>query len=96
MKIDMTNEEKAKELASSERISFDELNDSYCNGIECGALEMAEWKDEQFKEYLEKKRDKYQKYAMTRQKLFPGEILYTGKYEAVNEIINELFGDEEL
>lgn len=52
----MTNVEKAKELASSERISFDELNDSYCNGIEYGAIEMAEWKDKQFAKYLEERR----------------------------------------
>lgn len=48
----MTNEEKAKEIARE---------CVYCSAdAENGALKMAEWKDQQFKEYLEKKMAEYE------------------------------------
>lgn len=49
-------------------------------GAFTGALEMAEWKDQQFKEYLEKKRK---------------QVATTGQVCLIDEIINELFGETE-
>lgn len=48
----MTNEEKAKELVSG----YGRCCKEECRLI---ALKMAEWKNQQFKEYLEKKRNEY-------------------------------------
>ena len=54
----MTNEEKALELYPICIIYSDIAQEKYdCNEAErLAALEMAEWKDWQFKEYLEKKK----------------------------------------
>lgn len=51
MEIKITNEEKAKELFQSYFYT-----DKDANSICLGALKMAEWKDQQFKEYLEKQK----------------------------------------
>ena len=82
----MTNKEKAKLLSKKfgkfYTIHIDTLKDELkCSSDECEkvALDMADWKDTQFREYLEKKRDSM--------KLFPTE------YDMCQEIINELFGD---
>lgn len=89
----MTNEEKAKGIANLCEHCI-ESNGNPCVGCkECdargayyGALEMAEWKDQQFKEYLEKKREE----------LFNTNCLSVLPYiEFIDEIINELFPEQE-
>lgn len=81
------NEEKAKELFKK---YFD--SDKDANSVMLGALEMAEWKDHQFKEYLEKK-----KAAMKeKHNSYNSAILKTsnsGGILTIDEIINELFGE---
>lgn len=54
----MTNEEKAEQIAikiCGVPSEYDITGEYPC--AEEAALEMAEWKDQQFKEYLEKKRE---------------------------------------
>ena len=60
----MTNEEKAKEISFSQYKEYpyegcDGLEYTNDSTIECekSALEMAEWKDQQFKEYMNKKKE---------------------------------------
>lgn len=80
----MTNEEKVKELA----IHYTQYDsDEDVNIVDAfGALrEMAEWKDNQFKEYLEKKREENHPYWNGYECL--------GAESIINEIINELFGN---
>lgn len=86
----MNNQDKAIGIAKSNahdyvesHYEFGDLQEYYVTSYEeCkqSALEMAEWKDQQFKEYLEKKRDSM--------RLFPTE------YDMCQEIINELFKEE--
>ena len=87
----MTNEEKSKILIGYEidtprnRMRM-EARDEYDN-----LMSIAEWKDQQFKEYLEKKRD-------IAQKAYVGssdedEDYLCGRSDAIAEIINELFGE---
>lgn len=45
----MTNEKKAYEIAQSHRHKSEEMRITYWNGLYNGAIEMAEWKDESFK-----------------------------------------------
>lgn len=86
----MTNKEKAVKLALErypERLTPDREFDLYENDRRIfmqGALEMSEWKDQQFKEYLEKKLGNYA----------GGELVYAGVF--INDIINELFGGDEF
>ena len=57
----MTNEEKTKEIVDNTFGEFatsfpgyiDDVSEMFC---ECVAMKMAEWKDKQFKEYLEEKK----------------------------------------
>lgn len=96
----MTNEEKARELTMSLKLSAI-LNTANGNKpqsvvalMEKSALEMAEWKDHQFKEYLEKKlesiRDCFQKSISEYKK----DYCFT-QMVIVAEIINELFPNAE-
>lgn len=80
----MTNEAKATELVSGY---------GRCCKEECRlvALKMAEWKDQQFKEYLEKKRDELQEIS---NKDFYDMSNAFGGYKYVSEIIKELFKEE--
>lgn len=50
----MTNEEKAREIGQT--ILLDDCGWQRYDIAEFAALKMAEWKDQQFKEYLEKKK----------------------------------------
>ena len=73
----MTNEEKAMEIVSG----FDAI------GM---LVEMAEWKDQQFKEYLEKKLNSYLAYSGSD----VINIQNMGARTAIKEIINELFNND--
>lgn len=95
----MTNEEKAKELVDKElnapitlknRHQAEISLEGHCEKV---ALEMAEWKDQQFKEYLEKKRKKYTTgLSVALQKNATQEAVVNDKIQCLlNEIINELF-----
>lgn len=85
----MTNKQKALEISRKHQIEYlaQVSNTSYLQKIssdsECfgSALEMAEWKDNQFKEYLERKK------AENGIDLEPAS-------EIINEILNELFKEE--
>lgn len=84
----MTNEEKATYIANVNQCidrsgysSFDECKDS--------ALDMAEWKDQQFKEYLEKKKAENPLSYRSDWKSYENGIYH----DIINEIINELFGE---
>lgn len=80
------NVSKAREIAHTHKIEYikglkDERGTSF---IECvgSALQMAQWKDQQFKEYLEKKKESMIKKW--------GHIVAAG-VSAIDMIINELF-----
>ena len=92
----MTNIEKAREIAEKNRCCYPEdMACEYYSDEECytSALEMANWKDQQFKEYLEKKRKEkslgipIEEYGMG----FKDGIDYI-----LDEIIKELFGEEQV
>lgn len=72
----MSNEEKVREIVDKNAMLPGILIGKY------SALEMAEWKDQQFKEYLEKKLDFLKGRAMVPER------------NLLNEIINELFNNE--
>ena len=67
----MTNEEKAREICGGNWVVF---NKEYS-----AALKMAQWKDQQFKEYLERKMAEYGK---------------DSRRLVILEIINELFKED--
>lgn len=75
----MTNEEKANEIANS--YSSDVLQ----AGAYFGAAKMAEWKDHQFKEYLEKKKSQYSQAVTTFDVM---------RKKVIQELINELFKEK--
>lgn len=77
----MTNYEKAVECAEN-------------NGIysKDAAMQMAEWKDQQFKEYLEKKKELFRKRHTDADSCSEEEAIAWALYSEMKEIINELFG----
>lgn len=77
----MTNEEKANALAKDYLLGHDRANITYEEML--GAcLDISEWKDAQFKEYLEKKKEHlYKKWG----------ILEGAEVSTLNMIINDLF-----
>lgn len=78
----MTKEDKAKEIANKSIVGY---GPTYFDVAEESALEMAEWKDQQFKEYLEKKEQEL---------IFGDEMLAGLKLEFLHEIIKELFKED--
>lgn len=93
----MTNERKSSEISDGYDYLFDkrERNASYYS-----ALEMAEWKDQQFKEYLEEKlKSAEERLHHLEEKSLPedteGVSCATTIVMLYNEIINELFPKEE-
>ena len=90
----MTNKEKAREIGKVNARQYRHNyggNEFVFSNEECeaSALQMAEWKDQQFKEYLEKKRNSinlnYHNGAIEANAYV---------WDAINEIINELFKAE--
>lgn len=84
----MNNEEKARELAGKHSYVYnDEWSGYISSGNECfnSSLEMAEWKDNQFLELIDKKLD----YARSKIEEMHGK---TGKlkYEGMRKILLEL------
>ena len=79
----MTNVVKAREIAdkivraSNERAELNDYHD-----VKQSALEMADWKDKQFKEYLEQKKLEYE--------IERGTLRFGG--DVIEKIIKELFG----
>ena len=93
----MTNEEKSKLIADkikqSNKVHYMYI-DSTIYMVKNAAMEMAEWKDQQFKEYLEKKKDDYMR---LRDSWLPDTLdfcYYDSKVTLIEEIINELFKEE--
>lgn len=84
----MTNEEKAREIAN-EYCYWDDRDES---GAVKVAIEMAKWKDQQFKEYLEKKKEKF--YYQPKDLIGGWEKNH--KLEIFNEIIDELFKEDKI
>lgn len=88
----MTVEEKAVEIADNakrQKYFDDRCNDLSGNIAYQSAMIMAEWKDAQFKEYLEKKlKEKENRYSGGTQ------FFGFGQIACIEEIINELFGGE--
>ena len=85
----MTNSEKANEIASNAKEGryFDVYQSAHI---------MANWKDKQFKKYLEKKRNEVNQCKQNSLGLFPYDvIMYNGAIEVIDEIINELFSKTE-
>lgn len=86
----MTNKEKAKEIANETLGDFaasflgmiDEYSEMFCTKA---ALRAAEWKDQQLKEYLEKKESQYS------QAISQFDIV---RKKVILEIINELFKED--
>lgn len=78
----MTNEEKAREISDGYDYTFDkrERDASYHS-----ALEIAEWKDKEFKEYLEKKREENPYFNIQMNMI---------RQNAIDAIINELFKED--
>ena len=77
----MTNKEKAKEITS-------EFSDtSAYPALRIAAEEMAEWKDEQFKKYLEKRLSDYKNSIHTEVDAYD-----YGYMDALKEVIKEFFG----
>lgn len=94
----MTNEEKAKETAEEYRAVLAANTDFDVNDLDLAeeditklTLDMAEWKDQRFKEYLEKKKEenneKMKKYILYSE----SEEYYHNRVMFCQEIINELF-----
>lgn len=81
----MTNEEKAREIGLTVGKQLDAIIIA-----SAGATLMAEWKDHQFKEYLEKKIEPYIRTNASPQGTYQ-EGVNDGYTSAINEIINELF-----
>lgn len=89
----MTNEDKAFAYANKnfEAYSHDEDPlDALRDGFLCGT----EWKDQQFKEYLEKKIEPFIRTNASPQGTYQ-EGFDDGYTSAIDEIINELFGETE-
>lgn len=93
----MTNKDKAKKLAEEyfpiSDWDADEITSEY-NQNDCkqAVLAMAEWKDQQFKEYLEGKRADIEQGVLHSNPLIDGDR-WCGRADIINEIINELFPD---
>lgn len=87
----MTNEEKkSNEIAAEYLMGHDRLEVTYEEMREA-VMTMAEWKDQQFKEYLEKKsRNAEAVWHVSHHEDYTG-----GFMDAIHEIINELFGETE-
>lgn len=78
----MTNEEKARELAERWHC-YDKI-----------FLELTEWKDQQFKEYLEKKMCEYEEKRDATARIGRNDyahLIFDTKAATYREIINELF-----
>lgn len=83
----MTNQEQAKAISEKYKDIRYDWDDSPVKEYEKVAFEMAEWKDQQFKEYLEKKKEKYPLSFQTETSTYK-----KAQYHIIiNEIINELF-----
>ena len=95
----MTNEEKAvvmglhvRDLCISKGVTRDNAKTASLL-VQQSAMEMAEWKDQQFKDYLEKKKAEY---AMPNGKYWytcSDYIMRKWFTRCIDEIINELFGE---
>lgn len=84
----MTNEEKAREIAKMNQVEYSAPWGDFVSFSECemSALEMAKWKDDQFKKCLERKKNE----------LFNSNICLNVEpfIDFIDEIINEYFSEE--
>lgn len=81
----MTNEEKAQEMSEG---AFEYLPCESTLPFYLTALEIAEWKDIQFKEHLTEKLKRYKESIHT-----PTDQYDLGYMDAIKEVINEIFGE---
>lgn len=87
----MANEEKAREIELNVYAFEEKPKGEFQAPAYRAALKMAEWKDQQFKEYLEKKKDNYMRHReMWQQDSFEWGC-YNSQIDTIDEIINELF-----
>ena len=90
----MTNEDKAREIELNVYAFSEKPKGQFEAPAYRAALEMAEWKDQQFKEYLEKKKEEVAKKMKEHILYSQPEEFYHNRVMFCNEIINELFGEE--
>lgn len=91
----MTNEEKAREITNDYPMPPSDITESDVRAMmENSALQMAEYKDHQFKEYLKKKLSDME-YARMRILDDYQQGFYDGRESSVRNIINELFPESE-
>lgn len=79
-----TNEEKAREIAEKNYQQEKNGASSYTIAV-VSAIEVADWKDHQFKEYLERKRDNI---------IEANRLSARSQFRIIDEIIKELFGED--
>lgn len=95
----MTNKEKAKEIAGLCDGCLDERKNLNCQfdcankGKYYGAMKMAEWKDQQFKEYLENKINGLTE-IMRKTDLMVTINRCDNMIYVLNKIINDLFKED--
>lgn len=87
----MTNEEKSYKIAYQYGVTCCDCGDNSTYECYDAALEMAKWKDKQFKEYLEKKKEEIERTEDAGS--FVTEMILNAQSELLDEIINELFGE---
>ena len=87
----MTNEEKAIEFYRTRYLTGEERKKMHERRV--GFVQGAEWKDRQFKEYLEKKKEKLVRLQddVSNQREFD---LIDYRISLIDEIINELFKED--
>lgn len=89
----MTNEEKSRSLVEEYSSEYWGHLDSYDKSNRI-AIEMAEWKDSQFREYLEKKKCEIEQDLLHSNPFIDSLIdldRWRGRADIINEIINEFF-----
>lgn len=95
----MTNEEKAREIASKYfPVGSPHYTTEVAAQIDCqnAVNEMAKWKDQQLKDYLENIRNRFNNYLeQEHAKDYDVAASYTARLNTIIMIIEELFGETE-
>ena len=87
----MSNKEKIEEILVDAFEGWSKVGFTYEEMIAI-LSKLAEWKDQQFKEYLEKKLNEVEQCKKTSICLFPNDVIRcNGAIEIINEIINKFF-----
>lgn len=91
----MTNEEKKSNEIAAEYLSGHDRFEITYEEMREAVMEMAEWKDQQFKKYLEKKLKIAEELVKKLQNNVLQNVKAAGMFYQIHEIINELFGETE-